>query len=101
MGDRAGSFQRISEKIVRGITFLEEELFVEPPHAIEFCPFDDEAAEVFRKRIDQFGKEYARAPGIVVVKADGEEDMSALYEIEFFEQYKTRASVRIAGPANI
>jgi hypothetical protein len=36
------SFERITEKIVRGVYFIEDGLFIEPPYAIDFYALPEE-----------------------------------------------------------
>lgn len=90
------SFRRITEKIVRGITYLEGHRYVEPPHTIQFFALDDDGARPLRELIEAAGTTLAREPGIVVRRAVAPEDgISALYEIEFWKQFKTHAAVRV------
>jgi hypothetical protein len=90
------SLQRLTEKIVRGIFYIEEgEAFIEPPYEIEFFALESAGAAIVRSAIDNFGKEYAREPGIVVRRAIADDGKSALFEIEFFQQFKAHASVMV------
>lgn len=88
------SFRRITEKIVRGITYLEGNRFIEPPHRVHFFALDDEGARPVRELVDLGGVTLAREPGIIVRRAVAPEDgISALYEIEYWKQFKTHAAV--------
>ena len=88
------SFRRITEKIVRGITYIDGHIYIEPPHSIEFFALNDEGAKFVRETLDAFGTTLAREPGIIVRRAVAPEDgVSALYEIEFWKQFKTHAAV--------
>jgi hypothetical protein len=90
----AAFFRRITEKVVKGITYLENKRFIEPPHRIEFFALDDQGASTMREALDAYGKILAREPGIVIRRAVTPDDgVSALYEIEFWKQFKTYASV--------
>lgn len=90
----AESFRRITEKIVRGLTYLEQKEFIEPPHEIQFFALDDEGAKPIREVLANAGSTLAREPGIVVRRAVAPEDgVSAIYEIEFWQQFKTYATV--------
>lgn len=90
----AESFRRITEKIVRGIFFLEDGKFIEPPYKINFFALDDAGAQPARELLAQAGVTYAREPGIVVNRAVTPEDgVSSVFEIEFWGQFKTHASV--------
>ena len=87
-------FRRITEKIVRGITYLEDQRFIEPPHKIQFFALDDESARPLTELTERFGTVLAREPGIVLKRAVVPEDgISSLYEIEFWKQFKTHATV--------
>jgi hypothetical protein len=95
----AESFRRITEKIVRGITYLESRRFIEPPHTIQFFALNDEGARPLRELTDAAGTTLAREPGIIVRRVVAPEDgISALYEIEFWEQFKTHAAVLNDAP---
>jgi hypothetical protein len=90
----ADFFRRITEKIVRGITYLESNRFIEPPHRVEFFALDNSGAATMHQVLEAYGQELAREPGIVIRRAVTPEDgVSALYEIEFWKQFKTYASV--------
>jgi hypothetical protein len=88
------SFERITEKIVRGIFYIEEEKFIEPPHKIDFFALAPEDATFIEDLLTRFGTEYAREPGIVVRRAVTPEDgTSAIFAITFWKQFKTYATV--------
>ena len=90
----AESFRRITEKIVRGLTYLDQHKFIDPPHQVQFFALDDEGAKPVRDVLDNAGATLAREPGIVVRRAAAHEDgISAFYEIEFWQQFKTYATV--------
>jgi hypothetical protein len=90
----ADSFRRLTEKIVKGIYFLEEQKFLGPPYAIDFYVLSDEGAQPVKELLDRFGREYAREPGIVVRRAVPEDEpMSGIFEITIWAQFKMYASV--------
>jgi hypothetical protein len=90
----AASFRRITEKIVRGIFYVEDQKYIEPPYKIDFFALDSSHGNSFRAVIDRFGTTYAREPGIVVRRAVAPEDgLSSLFEIEFWRQFRTYATV--------
>jgi hypothetical protein len=92
---RANGFRRLTEKIVRGIYFLEDEKFIEPPYFIEFYALTDDGALPVKEQLDRFGKEYTRGPGILIRRAVALDDsMSAIFEIVVWAQFKMYASVR-------
>jgi hypothetical protein len=73
----AQSFERITEKIVRGIFYIEEKKFIEPPYKIDFFALAEEDAVLIEQMLDKFGTIYAREPGVVVHRAVAPEDGSA------------------------
>jgi hypothetical protein len=88
------SFKRVTEKIVRGIFYIEEKRFIEPPYRVEFFVLFNEGAAFIEQILDKFGTVYAREPGVVVCRAVAPEDgISSLFAIEFWKQFKTYASV--------
>lgn len=90
----ADFFRRITEKVVRGITYIESKRFIDPPHRVAFFALDDAGAATMRQVLETYGQVLAREPGIVIRRAVTPEDgVSALYEIEFWKQFKTYASV--------
>ena len=88
------SIRLLTEKIVRGVYFLEGQKFAEPPYVITLFVLTDEEAAPIKKILDQFGREYARGPGIVIRRAISQDDsMSAFFEIVVWAQFKMYASV--------
>ena len=90
----ANSMRRLTEKIVRGIFFLEDNAFIEAGHPIEFYALAEEGAGPIKELLDRFGRESAREPGIVVRRAvAADQPMGALFEIDVWGQFKMYASV--------
>lgn len=88
------SFRRITEKIVRGITYFETKRYIEPPHHVQFYALDDKDAAPIRNVLTDGGTTLAREPGIVVKRVVAPDDgVSAMYELEFWKQFKTYAAV--------
>jgi hypothetical protein len=93
------SIRRLSEKIVRGIYFLEDQKFIEPPFTIEFFALTDEGAEPVKDILENFGSVYARGPGIVVRRAvPVDAPMNGIFEIQVWERFKMYASVDTLNP---
>jgi hypothetical protein len=89
------SLRRLTEKIVRGIYFLKDKSFVEPPYVIEFHALTDEGASPLNELLDRYGQEYTRGTGIVIRRAVTPEDsMSAVCEIAIWGQFKMYAFVQ-------
>lgn len=90
----AESFRRITEKIVRGITYLEGDRYIDPPYTVEFFALNDEGARPLQELIEVAGTALEREPGIVVRHTLAPEDgISMQYEIEFWKQFRTHAAV--------
>lgn len=90
----AESLKRLAEKIVRGIYYLQDETFIEPPYAIDFYALDDDGAAHLRALLDQFGQIYAREPGIVVRRVVPKDaPLCGVFEIDIWGQFKMYASV--------
>lgn len=92
----AEHFRRVTEKIVRGITYVESKRFIEPPLTIEFVPLRDAEDTEFVQLIRNHGTTLERGPGIKIRRLIAPEDgVSGLYEIEFWGgQFRTHAAVR-------
>jgi hypothetical protein len=95
----AKSFERITKKIVRGIYYIEDHLFIDPPYDIEFYALpEDDGVALWKDALDRFGSVYAREPGVLVRRAVAHEDrLCSLFEITFWKQFKTYASVTRAS----
>lgn len=90
----AESLRRLTAKIVRGIYYLEDQVFIEPPLRVEFYALTDDGAEPVKNVLERFGCTYAREPGIVVRRAKPEDaPMNSIFEIQVWEQFKMYASV--------
>ena len=95
----ADSLRRLTEKIVRGIFFLEDNTFIEADHTIDFCALAEDGAGPIKDVLNRFGREYAREPGIVVRRAVAEDQpMGAVFEIDIWAQFKMYASVEPVEP---
>ena len=92
------SFERITKKIVRGIYFIEDSLFIEPPYEIDFFALPEDSIAPWKDALDRFGSVYAREPGVVVRRAVSHDDrLCSLFEITFWKQFRTYASVTRIG----
>jgi hypothetical protein len=91
------SFERITEKIVRGIYYLNGGHFIEPPYKVDFFALDDAGAAFLTPLLER-GDRYAREPGLVVRRvAASENHLHSVFEIVLWEQMKMYASVQLAG----
>ena len=93
----APAWMRWTKKIVRGLAYREDGQFVEPPY--EIAAFvDNEGAAFAKEMVEKAGKEFEREPGLVVRRATVEGDhRTAIYEITFWQQFKTYATVQKTG----
>jgi hypothetical protein len=91
------SFPAITEKIVRGLAYREDNKFIEPPQEIECRLAAEEGLEDVKELLTNHGKEFKREPGLAIRRAelDGGGD---LYEITFWDQFKTYATVYKSEP---
>jgi hypothetical protein len=96
----ADSVNRLAEKIVRGIFYIEDHLFIEPPYCIESYVLSEENARPAMEAINRFGTVYAREPGITVHRAVIPEDrVSSLFAIEIWNRFKVYATVLVSNVA--
>jgi hypothetical protein len=87
-------FPRMTEKIVRGIFYIEEKQFIEPPYLIDWYLPTKENTVHFQKTLDEFRTIYAREPGLVVQRAvTFDDEPSSLFKITFWEQLSMYATV--------
>lgn len=90
----ADYFPRMTEKIVRGIFYIEEKKFIGPPYVIDHYLPTEVITDHFQKLLDEFGTIYAREPGLVVQRAvTVDEELSSLFKITFWEQLSMYATV--------
>ena len=85
------SFPAITEKIVRGLAFRENGVFIEPPQEIVCHLANEEGLDDVKELLAEHGKEFKREPGLVIRRA--ELDGGDLYEITYWDQFKTYATV--------
>lgn len=94
----ADHFQRMTEKIVRGLFFIEEGKLIEPPYVVEQFALHDDAALPVRDLLRKYGHTYARPPGLTIRRAVVAEDgVSSIVEILFWRQFSSFASVVISA----
>jgi hypothetical protein len=86
------TLNRLTEKIVRGIFYIVDKKFIEPPFVVKPFPLHPSTSGALRELLDEFGVTYAR-PGIAVRRAVTDDGISSLFEIEFWGQFKIYATV--------
>lgn len=90
----AESFRKLTEKIARGVFYIEDKKYIEPPYKIEFYALRDNDAGPVAELLEKHGKMYARAPGIVVQRAVVPEDgISSIFGITVWNQFRMYASI--------
>ncbi|OJU19066.1 MAG: hypothetical protein BGN84_00845 [Afipia sp. 62-7] len=89
------SVDAMTEKIVRGLVYREDGLFIEEPYKIDAFIVSDDGAKVPMELLEKAGKDFKREPGLEIRRATVEGDERAgLYEITFWQQFKTYAMVQ-------
>lgn len=90
----ARGLKQLTEKVVRGLAYLEEGKFIEETHDIENFVVNEVGASEFRTTLDRFGTTHERLPGLRVRRAAMPEDrVSGIFEIEIWGQLKLYAMV--------
>lgn len=96
---KAKNVHRLVEKIVRGIFYLEDNRFLEPPYVVSFYAIHDRDAAPFVTLLQQYGSIYAHEPGIVVRRAVAVEDKtSSVFSIDIWSTFKMFATVDAPEP---
>lgn len=94
----SSSVSKLAEKIVKGIFYIEDNIFIEPPYRIDTFVLDGKDAQPVLEAIKSFGSIYAREPGITVYRAVLPEDhISSLFAIKIWERFEVYATVRYIG----
>lgn len=90
----ANALQRLTEKVVRGLTYIRDNRFIEPPYSVEFYALSENGAQPIVKILERFGEAFDCGPGITVVRAVVPKDeTTAVYKIEIWGQLTTYAFV--------
>ncbi len=88
------ALNRLAEKIVRGITYLQDRRLIKPPCRIELYALDSDGATPVREILKRWGQEFRREPGIAVRRtASWDEFAQTVYEIEIWHKLYVYASV--------
>lgn len=94
----ADSIRRLAEKIVRGITFLNDGRFIESGTPIEFFVLTDEGSRPLIEVLATHGETFARGPGISIQRVLAlENDASAIYCITIFSRLKMYVTVGVVS----
>lgn len=88
------SMNRLVEKIIKGITYIESGRLVDENAEIEHHVVNEDVADRFEELLSRFGIRHSRGPGIEVVRAVTPEDgISAIYKITIWGQLVMYASI--------
>jgi hypothetical protein len=91
--------ERLAEKIVRGISYIEDGLLIRPPYEVSVYIMHDISAFPIIQLLRDHGTIHEREPGIEVVRAVLPEDSSiGLFSITIWKKFKIYAFV---GPPDI
>ncbi len=90
----AKAIRKLTEKIVRGITYVEEQQLIMPPYNVHTFVAHEVSIQDVIDLIQRHGIQLNCGPGISVVRAVVPEDrISALYSIAIWAQLKLYAAV--------
>ena len=83
----------LAKKLVRGVTYLQDGRFIEPPYEVVcYVPTEEGVAEIFGPPAEQFSS-HDRRPALVVHRSVREDGMSAIYRIEIWSRLRICATV--------
>lgn len=92
----AKSIERLTEKIVRGIIYLNDNRFIEPPYVIECFTVNNKDWDDLTDILTTLGNTYENGPGISIHRAAAFEDQTtSMFSIVIWGQLKMVASVLI------
>jgi hypothetical protein len=87
-------FDRLGAKVVRGVTYIEDGIFIEDDYEIEPYALPMEGARMFEEAVGRYGQSLSRGPGIVVRRAVTDEDgVSSIYKITIWGEVIIYVSV--------
>jgi len=90
----ARHLQKLAEKIVKGLAFIEDSQLIDASTEIEHHVVNEEGAQPIVDALEKFGKGYSRGPGIEIVRAVTPDDgVSALYKITVWGELVMYVSV--------
>jgi hypothetical protein len=88
-----GSLEKLATKIVKGIFYIEDRRFIEPPYFITFYALREIPIEL-SELLANHGEVFAHEPGIRVTRAVASQDRTtSFFEIEIWATFKLHASV--------
>jgi hypothetical protein len=94
----ANHFDLIASKMVRGIYYLRDGLFIEPTHVIDHFLLDSDVAREMLATFGSGGETFVREPCLRIRRFVATEDrLHSLFEIELWQQLRLYASVELAS----
>ena len=86
--------ERLTEKIVRGVAFVQDKIFIDENYDLAIYFLEDSGATPVVRMIAQYGVQLHRGPGLIVKRAVIPEDPRAgLYAIEIWQRAKMYAAI--------
>lgn len=84
------SIERLGEKIVRGILYLESGVYIDESYKIHVFALTDDGAAPFVELANKFGQAHSIGPGIEVIKATVADDgISSIFVVTIWGRFKT------------
>lgn len=88
------NLEKIAEKIVRGVAYVEDQIYIDDNYELDLYVLEDEGAAPVVEIIDRYGIQLHRGPALLVRRAVIEDDKQAgLYAIEIWGRLKLYATV--------
>ena len=95
IGLPAGALEALTNKIVRGITYVLDGNYIGTSHEIRVFLWDEITAAPFRMQLSRFGEHHHRGPGISVTRAVPHDDpISGMFEIQIWGRLTVWATVQ-------
>lgn len=90
----AKHLQKLAEKVVKGLAFIEDEQLIDANTEIEHHVVNEESAKPFEEALKKFGSTHSRGPGIEVIRAVTPDDgVSAICKITVWGEFTMYVSV--------
>lgn len=87
-------FERLAEKIVRGLAYLEEGVLIGPDYSVEHHPLTLEGVQPIEDALARYGVERHGGPGVQIVRAvAGEDPVASLSKITIWGEFVLYVSV--------
>jgi len=84
---------KIAKKIVKGIIYINKNIFIQEPYSIKFEVFSEEDTVELHTLLDKHGTVHEIPPGVYIKKAIADDTMSSIFYIELWGKLKMYAFV--------